>query len=80
MGKPNHLQRLREINEDLDQELPIDVLLRLLVELMTDGMAIVNKEGTIMTTNASMEATFGYGKGELVGVHINLLIPKDLRK
>jgi PAS domain S-box-containing protein len=49
---------------------------RALLEGAPDGMALVDRNGTISLVNAQMERMFGYSRTELVGASILNLIPE----
>ncbi|MEI8136021.1 MAG: PAS domain-containing sensor histidine kinase [Bacteroidota bacterium] len=44
----------------------------------TEGILVANDKGEITRTNPSVEKLFGYGKDELIGKKIEVLIPKRL--
>lgn len=44
----------------------------------TEGILVVNEKGEIIQMNPSAEKLFGYGKGELVGKRIEVLVPQRL--
>lgn len=44
----------------------------------TEGILVVNDKGEITQTNPSSEKLFGYGKDELIGKKIEVLIPRRL--
>lgn len=44
----------------------------------TEGILVANDKGEIIRTNPSVERLFGYGKDELIGKKIEVLIPKRL--
>ncbi|HLO14504.1 MAG TPA: PAS domain S-box protein, partial [Anaerolineales bacterium] len=50
-----------------------------LLEAAPDGMVIVDQEGTIVMVNAQTEKMFGYGRDELLGKHVELLVPARFR-
>ncbi|WP_100612614.1 PAS domain-containing sensor histidine kinase [Confluentibacter lentus] len=47
-----------------------------LFEAVSEGVIVVNNQQVIVETNASAERMFGYQKDELVGQHLNVLIPQ----
>jgi PAS domain S-box-containing protein len=52
---------------------------RALLELAPDAMVIVDKEGMITRVNAQTEKLFGYSRSELLGEHVEFLIPDRYR-
>jgi len=52
---------------------------RLAVEACPNGMVMTDAAGRIVLVNAETERLFGYGRDELVGQPIELLIPERLR-
>ena len=53
-----------------------------LEELITDapdGVVVVDRAGTVVYANRTLERLFGYGPGELVGRPIELLVPERWR-
>lgn len=48
-------------------------------DFIPDGLLIVNKSGRILRANSPAEAMFGYGRGELIGQPLEILIPDDKR-
>ncbi len=47
-----------------------------LLESAPDAMVIVAKDGSIVLVNAQTEKLFGYGRDDLIGQKVELLIPK----
>ena len=50
-----------------------------IVELSPNGVVLTNSEGVILLVNRRTEAIFGYGRDELLGQRIGLLIPDHVR-
>jgi PAS domain S-box-containing protein len=46
----------------------------------SEGLVIVDSDGRIVETNPKSEQLFGYGKDELVGQAVELLLPEQLRE
>ena len=51
-----------------------------LLEAMPDGMVGVDPEGVVRFVNRRMESMFGYDRGGLVGVPIEMLVPESFRQ
>ncbi|MDT0556163.1 sensor histidine kinase [Patiriisocius hiemis] len=49
---------------------------RILSEAVSEGIIIVNKQQIIVATNKAANELFGYPEGEIVGQHLDILIPK----
>jgi PAS domain S-box-containing protein len=52
---------------------------RLVVESAPNGIVMVDRKGTILLVNASIEKFFGYHRDELVGKPIEMLVPERFR-
>lgn len=53
---------------------------RQLLELGPDAMVIVDQQGVIVLVNAVTEMLFGYSRQELLGQHVEILLPAGMRK
>ncbi len=51
-------------------------IFKILSEAVSEGIIIVNKEQVIVGTNTSANEMFGYKEKELIGQHLDILIPK----
>src|SRR3954468_1731640 len=49
--------------------------LEALFEFATEGILVASDQGEIIKTNPSTERMFGYGKGELLGKKVEVLVP-----
>lgn len=52
---------------------------RLAVEASPNAMVMVNHEGTIVLANSQAERLFGYGRSELLGANVEMLVPGQFR-
>src|SRR5260370_417266 len=52
---------------------------RALLEAARDAMVIVDDPGTIQLVNAQTESMFGYGREELLGRNVEVLVPERFR-
>lgn len=53
-------------------------LLNFLSEAISEGVVIVDSSQQIVSVNKSLEQMFGYSNHELLGQHLNILIPKNI--
>ena len=54
-------------------------IFKILSEAVSEGIIIVNTSHIIVETNDSANQIFGYEKEELVGQHLDILIPNQYR-
>jgi PAS domain S-box-containing protein len=53
--------------------------IRSVVESVADGLITLDEQGTIESLNPAAAAMFGYAPDEVVGQHVDMLIPSHLR-
>ena len=67
------------ISRDISERKRAEERFRLVVESAPSGMLMINREGRIVLVNALTEKMFGYGRGELLGQPVELLVPDRFR-
>jgi PAS domain S-box-containing protein len=61
---------------DRTRRLAIEGKFRRLLEAAPDAMLVVDREGKIILVNAELERLFGYGREELIGQTMEMLMPE----
>lgn len=56
-----------------------DDLFRLALDLAPSAIVVVNESGRIVLVNRESEQLFGYNRDELVGQHVEMLVPERFR-
>ena len=64
---------------DRTRRLATEGKFRVLLEAAPDAMLVVDQEGKIVLVNAQMKTLFGYGRGELIGQRMEMLVPERFR-
>jgi len=57
-----------------------NAILNILSEAVSEGVVIVDESQTIVSTNKAAEEMFGYSSSEIIGRHLDILIPKEYHK
>jgi PAS domain S-box-containing protein len=53
---------------------------QVLFESIEEGFLVVNKSGVIVLANPRLNELFGYEEGEIIGLRIEDLVPKEIKK
>jgi PAS domain S-box-containing protein len=64
---------------DIHERKKVEELLRGLLELSPDAQVIINQAGEITLVNRELERLFGYGREELLGQPVEILVPSSVR-
>jgi two-component system sensor kinase FixL len=64
---------------DITEGMQAQERFRLVVEASLNGVVVVDAQGHIVLVNVRTEKLFGYGRDELIGQGIELLVPKRFR-
>jgi two-component system cell cycle sensor histidine kinase/response regulator CckA len=67
------------VARDVTERQRADARFRGLMEAAPDAMVCVNRDGRIALVNAQTEQLFGYGRDELIGQPVEILVPDGVR-
>ncbi|WEK34196.1 MAG: ATP-binding protein [Candidatus Pseudobacter hemicellulosilyticus] len=75
LPKAFSMRSARELEAEVEQRKKAEQKFRNLLEAAPDSMVMVNETGTIQLVNAQTELLFGYGRTEMIGRNVDLLLP-----
>jgi PAS domain S-box-containing protein len=68
-----------KIAHDITEQKAAEEKFKLAVEACPNGMLMADRAGCMVMVNTAIENLFGYGRDELVGQSIEILVPEHLR-
>src|SRR5271167_4300773 len=63
----------------MNEPKPAEERMSLMVEASPNAIMLVDAEGTIVSVNTQAEKLFGYGRTEMLGQKVEMLVPKQFR-
>jgi len=78
-GRSGTVVGVATITRDVTERQRSDDRFRGLMEAAPDGMVCVDRNGRIVLVNAQTERLFGYGRDELIGQPVEILVPDQVR-
>jgi PAS domain S-box-containing protein len=77
--KQQLIRQQEETVRDAERRKQSEKRFRGLLEAAPDAMVIVDQEGLVVMVNAQTEQVFGYERDDLLGQHVELLVPTRFR-
>jgi PAS domain S-box-containing protein len=77
--KQQLIRQQEETVRDAERQKQSEKRFRGLLEAAPDAMVIVDQEGIVIMVNAQTEKLFGYGRDDLLGKHVEQLVPARFR-
>ncbi|MBO9567011.1 MAG: PAS domain S-box protein [Niastella sp.] len=74
------LRSSHELEEEVEQRKKAEHKFRIFLERAPDGIIVVDEAGDIQLVNAQTVKLFGYGRDEMIGKRIEMLIPQRYEK
>jgi len=74
------LPGLTRVTQDLVREIGDRERYRLIVEAALNAFVMIDREGRILLVNSQAELMFGYGREELLGQPVEILVPEQFRR
>ena len=80
LGEAGELVGVSEVSQDLTERKQAEERFRLAVEAAPNAMIMVDGQGRVVLANHQAEQLFGYGREELLGSSVEVLVPEDQRQ